>query len=157
MIRVPGVVVLDANILIRLSDPLSPVHETTKEAVTFLVSQGWRLHTFPQTLFEYWAVVTRPQKNNGLGLTIEEAGHDLNSFELLAPVLPDVPAQAMVWRRLVAQYCVAGKQCHDARYIASLVAQGLSNFLTYDADFSRYSGEGITLINPADLILKSSE
>jgi predicted nucleic acid-binding protein len=141
--------VLDANFLLRLADKSSPLRPTVQNAVTALLASGAVLRTVPQTVFEFWAVATRPTDKNGLGLTVAEAENELLALLQSFPILPDDPALTTYWRRLVVKYGITGHHCHDARYIAALQAHGLSHFLTFDSDFNRYTAEGITIINPA--------
>lgn len=55
------------------------------------------------------------------------------------------------WRRLVVRYSVHGVQVHDARLVAAMLANGISQLLTLnDRDFQRYSE--ITALHPRDLV-----
>jgi hypothetical protein len=46
----------------------------------------------PQNLIEFWAVATRPQVNNGLGMTIDEATTELMSLKALFVLFLDEPS-----------------------------------------------------------------
>ena len=101
-------------------------------------------------------MVTRPVERNGLGLAPAAADRMIRLFERLFPVLPDVPAIYPEWRRLVLTYGVSGVQVHDARLAAAMKTHGLSHILTFDGDdFIRYASEGITPIDPADIMAES--
>jgi hypothetical protein len=55
-------------------------------------------------------------------------------------------------KRLIATYCVIGKQVHDARLIAVMLIWQVENLLTLnERDFQRYAPEGITIVTPASL------
>jgi hypothetical protein len=55
-------------------------------------------------------------------------------------------------KRLVAQYAVVGKQVHDARLVAMMLAWRIDSILTLnDRDFRRYDPEGITIVTPTSL------
>ena len=147
----PPVCILDANVLLRLASKSDPLRLTARRAVELLLANGSLLRTVPQSLFEFWAVATRPLDKNGLGLSIAEAESELLSMLQSFPLMPDDPALVTYWRQLVVRCGVSGKQSHDARYIAAMQAHGLTHFLTFDADFNRYAAEGLTIINPASV------
>jgi len=53
------------------------------------------------------------------------------------------------WRKLVVTHQVRGKQVHDARLAASMIAHGITHILTLNgADFARYPQ--LTVIDPTD-------
>ena len=57
------------------------------------------------------------------------------------------------FKRLIATYNVSGKQVHDARLVAMMLAWQIEKILTLnDRDFRRYEPEGITIVTPAELI-----
>jgi hypothetical protein len=44
-----------------------------------------------------------------------------------------------------------GKNAHDARFVAAMMAHGLTHLLTFNPqDFRRYSG--ITVVTPAEIL-----
>ncbi|MDQ3813763.1 MAG: type II toxin-antitoxin system VapC family toxin [Armatimonadota bacterium] len=144
--------ILDANLLLRLAEVDHIMHPTAQNAVTSLTASGMLLHTVPQSLFEFWAVATRPETVRGLGFTLEEARASLDQFVLTFPPLADALDLFVRWRRLIEVYGVGGKQGHDARYIAAMQAHGLTHILSFDADFNRYAPEGITVVDPAGVL-----
>ena len=143
--------VLDANILVRLANASDPDHNTAQAAVKVLRSSGAQLRTLPQTFFEFWVVATRAQGGNGLGLSPVQAEYLVDLFARVYWPIPDDPAMLNCWRRLVVRYGVVGKNGHDARYIASMQAHGLTHILTFDSDFNRYTPEGIAVIHPGSV------
>ena len=141
------IVVLDANVLLRFSDPSAAQHAIALAALSALRASGHDLRTLPQSLYEFWVVATRPLANNGLGLSVAECEHMLAGIEILFPLLPDPPALFDEWRALVVAFACHGKVAHDARYVAALRAHGLTNLLTFNvADFARFPG--ITVLDP---------
>ncbi|MDX2053347.1 MAG: hypothetical protein SFV15_13200 [Polyangiaceae bacterium] len=64
-----SVVVLDTNILLRLTNPSAPEHLACRAAITNLAETGAVLAIVPQVLVEFWVVATRPAEVNGLGWT----------------------------------------------------------------------------------------
>ena len=51
---------------------------------------------------------------------------------------------------LVVNHQVVGKQAHDTRLVAAMLAHGLTDLLTFDVrDFKRFTE--ITVVNPQDI------
>lgn len=141
---------LDTNVLLRFCDAASPVHTTAVDAVAVLLSRGGRVYITAQNLIEFWAVATRPVKDNGFGWdtqqTEQEVGRLLNFFLFL----DDSPAVFHHWLALVTAHSVSGKQVHDARLAAIMVASGVMNLLTFNTrDFSRYAS--LTATDPSSI------
>jgi predicted nucleic acid-binding protein len=140
-------VLLDSNILTRLAQHTHPMHAAARDAVAALQRRGEALHIVPQNVYEFWVVATRPIAVNGLGLTAPQAEAELARLEALFPLLADTSAILTEWRRLVVAYGVLGKNAHDARLVAAMLAHGLTHLLTFNvADFSRFPG--ITVLDP---------
>jgi predicted nucleic acid-binding protein len=94
--------------------------------------------------------MTRPAYKNGFGLSIRETEEEVLLVERAFTLLPDNAQIHPLWRRMVNDYGVHGRQGHDARLVAAMRVHGLSNLLTLNrADFLRYSG--ITVVDPQDL------
>jgi predicted nucleic acid-binding protein len=144
------VYLLDANVLLRLAQSAHPQHGTTRSALQTLRAGGARLVTAPQSLYEFWAVATRPAVNRGgLGMPTAGATAYLNLYELHFPMLGEVPVYAE-WKRLVTSYGVAGLNTHDARLAAFMLVQGVTHLLTFNTkDFNRYGPEGLAIVDPA--------
>ena len=141
---------LDANVLLRLAQSTHPMHGMTRGALLTLRTRGERLVTAAQSLYEFWAVATRPAvARGGLGLSAAGATAYLNLFEKYFSPLPEVPLY-VEWKRLVTSYGVAGLNAHDARLAAFMLAHVLTHLLTFNmTDFNRYAPEGITIVDPA--------
>ncbi len=119
-------IVLDANVLVRSSDPDDPLHATAVEALKILKAAGEQLILIPQAVREFWAVATRPKKENGLALTPQESGEYVARFEKFFELRPDTPAAYDHWRQLVTNYAVSGKEAHDAAYVAAMQAHAIT-------------------------------
>src|SRR5688572_8579866 len=52
-------ILVDTNILGRLSQPEHPLQQVTARAAKTLLDEGHELRTVPQVLYEYWAIATR--------------------------------------------------------------------------------------------------
>lgn len=122
---------VDSNILIRLVHRSDPMHSDAQNAYRMLRQQGEMLCIVPQNLIEFWAVATRPTNANGLGLTIAEALHESSLLKSLFILQPDTPAIFLEWEKLVVKYQVMGKQVHDTRLAAAMIAHQITHLLTF--------------------------
>jgi len=140
-------VLLDTNILLRLSQPNHPSNPIAEQALLILRRRGELLHIASQNLVEFWAVATCPLTENGLGLGVEQAATEIAFLKRLFVLLPEAPLQ-IEWERLVTTFRVSGKNSHDARLVAAMMVHGIGHILTFNAtDFVRYSS--VSVITPA--------
>ena len=138
----------DTNILLRLSQRSSPHYPIARSAVSRLRRSGSVVYIVPQNVVEFWSVATRPISLNGLGYSPATADRVIRRLERIFPLIPDNSTIHDEWRRLVVSSAVSGKQVHDARLVASMLAHGITHILTFNlADFRRYPG--ITVVDPA--------
>jgi predicted nucleic acid-binding protein len=143
-------ILVDTNVLVRLRDADDPRHLACVEALQRLQIGAHELCICAQVMIEYWVVVTRPREVNGLNLSPAEAQIDLQELDQLLVCLPEPSDMAPRWRDLATQYGVRGRQAHDARLAALMLAHGVTNLLTLNAaDFTRYVG--ITCLGPQDV------
>ena len=104
------------------------------------------LNITAQNLVEFWAAITRPVDENGLGFTTEQASLEMDALKRLFVLLPEVPL-LQEWERLVVTYRVSGKNTHDARLVAAMILQRVGSILTFNTqDFKRYAE--ITVVDP---------
>lgn len=143
-------VLLDTNILLRISQPYSAHTQITERALNALRGRDETLHIVSQNLVEFWAVATRPVMENGLGFMVEQAMGQMLALKRLFTLLPEAPLQGE-WERIVTTYRVSGKNCHDARLVAAMMVHGTRSILTFNVqDFTRYSG--ITILDPRMIV-----
>ena len=114
---------VDTNILLRLVQKNSPMHLDTQRAILMLKKQGDFLCIIPQNIIEFWAVATRPVDKNGLGLSITQAEEESEKLKKIFMLELDTPQIFTEWKSLVIKYQVMGKQVHDARLAAAMLAQ----------------------------------
>ena len=69
----------DTNILLRSAQPSHPISSDVNDVVRVMLARGDELFVIAQNLIEFWAVATRPIANNGLGLTVAQAGQELQN------------------------------------------------------------------------------
>jgi predicted nucleic acid-binding protein len=147
-------ILLDTNLLARMTDSMHPQCAASRRAVHFLLARRERLIIVPQNLYEFWAVATRkpgppPTGQNGLGMTCEQASQWLHFFQRRFTVLPDRPELLEGWHALVKALSIKGFKSHDARLVAAMQTYGISRLLTFNA--SDFKGFSITVIDPAFL------
>jgi predicted nucleic acid-binding protein len=144
-------VLVDTNLLTRSLQPGSPHFPAATTALRELNRRGERLCVGAQNVYEFWAVCTRPPGENGLGLSVAQAGAEQAKVLSLFNLLPDVPAIFSEWQRLVVQHDVKGKNAHDARIVAAMTVHGIGTILTFNsADFARYPG--LTVLSPQSFV-----
>jgi predicted nucleic acid-binding protein len=143
-------VLADTNILVRLRDADDPRHLPCVEALQRLQNAGDEACICAQVLIEYWVVATRPQDVNGLGIEPAAVETDIQDFQQAFTVLPEPPDMAARWLMLAVQYTVRGRQAHDTRLAALILAHGVTRLLTLNPDdFARY--DGIVCLAPEDV------
>lgn len=146
---------VDTNVLLRWSDSLAPEFQQCQDAVRALHEQGAETFVCAQTLIEYYAVATRPREVNGLGVSAASAYQDILDALGVLVCLPEPPDIAEGWLGLVHRHPVMGKQAHDARLAAFMIAHGITQLLTLNpSDFARY--QQITAVTPADVLSRTA-
>ncbi len=147
---------IDSNVIIRTLQPRSPQLAQARDALRILRDRDEPLALAEQNLVEIWTVATRPQSQNGLGYSIEQAAAELTRLKAFFIILSASEKIYPFWESLVIQFRVAGKQAHDARLVAAMKVHGLRSILTFDtSDFKRFPG--IEVIHPADVISPAAE
>jgi predicted nucleic acid-binding protein len=143
---------VDTNLLVRLAQPHHPLNAIARLALDALRDRGEDMCITSQNLIEFWGVATRPVDSlNGLGITPEKADQELTQLEGFFRLLPDVSSIYPNWRRLVVGARVSGRQVHDARLVAVMLAHDISHLLTFNtSDFKRY--RGVTVIHPQEVV-----
>jgi predicted nucleic acid-binding protein len=110
----------------------------------------WQGFICAQVQIEYWSVSTRPLLANGLGRSIADTDRDLIDFEQYVALLDEPPDIAFRWRAIATGHKVIGRQVHDARLVAIMLAYGIRHILTLnEGDFRRYVG--ISSVHPKDV------
>jgi predicted nucleic acid-binding protein len=148
----PTIYVADANFLLRLVQPSSPLHSAAAQAARRIVLLGDKIVIFPQCLYEVYAVATRPSTaRDGLGLSPADGKALLESFQKAYSLCAELPIY-LEWERLVSSYGTSGATSHDTRYVALMLSHELTHILTFNGkDFVRYTPEGIVVVDPSDI------
>ncbi len=130
----------DTNIFLRLVNTNDPQSAMVSRAVTSLVQGKHLLVIAPQSIYELWAVATRPIQANGLGWLPTQTRNIIDWLTLEFELLIDSSALYENWLELVTEDQVSGKPSHDARLVAAMEVYGLTNLLTLNTDdFKRFS------------------
>jgi predicted nucleic acid-binding protein len=151
-------IALDTNILIRtalLNDPRSAL---AVEAIERLDIKKYERCIFPQNLYEFWAVATRPVESNGLGYSVDLAADELAKLKRLFTLLDDEAGLLQRWEVRVFSSQAKGKTSHDARLVAAMDVHGITDLLTLnDVHFTRF--DAIKVWTPMQVIseLRTSE
>ena len=144
-------ILVDSNILIRLTNAADPQHLLAADAADKLELGGNNLCIVPQNVYEFWSVATRPIANKGLGLSVVEVQSEVARFQRLFIFFEDRPAIFTTWENLVALHAIIGKNAHDARLVAAMAVHGITHLLTFNQqDFQRFTN--ITVLTPADVM-----
>jgi predicted nucleic acid-binding protein len=147
--------VIDTNILVRLVSPRDPLKPIAVGAVDQLRRQHESVSVAPQNLIEFWAVATCAPEANGLGLTAEAAGQEVDRFVDNFRLIPESPAVYERWRQLAQTHAVRGRQVFDARLAAIMIEGSVDHILTFNVDdFRRYPG--INAVSPHSLVVAAS-
>jgi predicted nucleic acid-binding protein len=135
----PSGILIDTNVLLRLSRREDPQHGVVSSALEILGSRTPRFYFGLQNIAEFWNVSTRPKRQNGFGLTVHETKERIQVIEQTMTLLPDSTMSYRYWLELVTDYEVRGVQVHDARLVALMMSHQVRTILTLNSsDFSRF-------------------
>jgi predicted nucleic acid-binding protein len=143
---------LDTGVLVRMLHRSDPDNATVRAALRVLRGRRHTFVTARQNVVEFWGVCTRPTTaRGGFGLSIEETAARLRLLERIVEVVNEPDSTYRRWKSLVSRYRVSGRQVHDARIVAVMMAYRIKRVVTLnDADFDRY-GE-IRVVTPRELV-----
>lgn len=140
-------ILLDTNILIHSNQPASPHFAGITQRLIDFAAGNEDLAVCPQVLYEYYVVVTRPQGENGYGISSEDAVAQIDNFRNIYTFIDDPVNLFTEWQQLIHRYDTIGKQAHDTRLVAFMQAQAIDRIYTMNAvDFNRYA-DIITVLN----------
>lgn len=141
---------LDTNVVVRFCNPSDVQHQLASNSVSRLLVRSDECFLTTQVIIEFWVVATRSSQVNGLGWTVEQTRSIVDQLLDRFPLLEDSPQIFSNWLNLVTTNRVMGKRTHDARLIAVMIANGITQLLTFNpSDFAGVPG--ITVTHPQDL------
>jgi predicted nucleic acid-binding protein len=148
-------VLLDTNILTGLAYDAPSQLTTASEACVKLLEQGKKIGTTVNNLAEFWSVSTRPSIARGLGLSIPRVRERLQFLEDSLTIFSESQESFDIWKELVIQQQVQGKQVHDTRLAAIMMKEGIGSILTFNTgDFTRFPG--ISVLHPAQVLARKA-
>lgn len=143
---------LDTNVLLDATDEGRSFHSKALGLFSLLPQSGAELLLATQVIREYVVVATRAQKNNGLGLSVEDAVNNVIEFRKQAKVIPESVSSCENLLEWSVRLHVTGKKLHDLQILATALQAGAQILLTSNvADFPADVGPQIVAL--ADLNL----
>jgi predicted nucleic acid-binding protein len=134
--------VLDTNVLLAATDEGRVEHDRARAALDEWPSTGTVIYTSGQILREYLAVATRPEQQNGLGLSLRDALANTRAFRSRLRWLDEHGNVAERLEQLLERAPCAGKQVHDANIVATMLVHGVGTIVTINVDdFRRFESE----------------
>jgi predicted nucleic acid-binding protein len=142
-------ILLDTNLLGRITNSADPQCASARRAMHVLPPRGERLVIVPQNLYEFWAIATRMPAANGLGMAPARASPWLDFFQRRFTLLPDRDDLPARWHELVKTLGIKGFRAHDARLAAAMQSYGISRLLTFNGqDFKDLP---VTIVDPTSV------
>ena len=131
---------VDANVLVYARILEAPSHQAARERLRQAQSEGGSLRISRQVMREYLATMTRPQDWEN-PLTRQQVLDDIRTLSESFDVLEEGPVVTDNLVALCREVPVGGRQIHDANIVATMLAYGERQLLTFNtADFRRYEG-----------------
>jgi len=133
-------IAVDTNILVHAFVTTSPLHPKAKAAIAELARSpaAWAI-PWP-CIHEFYGVVTNPKLVTASGIS-ESALAQIREW-MRSPsleLLGESPGHWGTLERLLRSAQVSGPRVHDAKIAAICIDRGVSELLTLDRDFDRFS------------------
>lgn len=142
---------IDTNVFLRFVEVDSPEFHVCDKALEAIRKSSHSACYCAQIMIEFWAVATRPRKVNGLAMSIDQVKREINDIKTVFESIPEPADMTERWQKVAAAHSVIGKQAHDARIAALMLAHGVTHLVTLNSgDFVRY--RGITPITPQEVL-----
>ncbi len=133
-------ILLDTNILVHSKQATSPHFAEVKQRLTELIQDDEELAICPQVVYEFYVVATRPQNQNGLGISCADALTEIHDLLDVYTFINDPDNLFTIWHALIQQFQTLGKNAHDTRLIAFMQSQGIERLYTLNGyDFDHYT------------------
>lgn len=130
---------VDSNVLLGCTDENRAVHQASVTFIEAAIQGKYRLYANSQVFREYFVVTTRPQAENGLGLSPDESCRNMRIFRESVQILGEGTEVLNELARLVKLYELKGKRIHDANLVAVMNMNGLRHLKTWNpGDFSPF-------------------
>lgn len=134
------IVFADTNVLLAATDRSREYHQESRRIFLDASRVGYHVALSGQILREYLVVATRPVAENGLGLPVADALHNVEVFARRPTVFCDEPESVHErLRQLVRAHPVKGKRVHDANVVATMLTHGIRRVITHNpSDFEPF-------------------
>jgi predicted nucleic acid-binding protein len=143
---------LDTNILLDATDEGRRFHSKALNVFTVLPQSGAILLLATQVIREYVVVATRHERNNGLGLSIEDATNNILGFQKRAKLIPEPVSSCEKLLEWAVRLQIAGKKLHDLQILATAWQANAQFLLTSNvADFPTDVGPQIVALTDLEL------
>ncbi len=140
---------IDTNVLVYARVMEAPNHDAARELLAQAMAGDEPAQLSRQVLREYLAVMTRPQTWPA-PLTRDQVLDDVERLAANFQVLEDGPLVTETLVALCREAPAAGRQIHDANIVATMLAHGVRQLVTFNvADFRRF-GDRIDLLGGAE-------
>jgi len=144
---------VDTNVLIRLHVETAPEHNTIREVIKQLITDGYEIWVSRQVLREYSSVLTREQPYTKPIATPLVAAQ-IRLFEMSYFIADENSQVTAALCNLMDTILIGGKQIHDANIVATMQVHGILRLPTLNpTDFNRFA-KYITVITPTDVVNK---
>lgn len=138
---------IDTNILVYAEIRTSPYHRVARKTLTDL-AEGTIPWAIPwPCVYEFLRVVTHPRVFHPpipLKVVLKDLRRIFASPTLM--LLQETPNHAQVMMSVIEEAGISGNLIHDAHIAALCIEHGISELVTGDRDFSRFSS--LSVINP---------
>ena len=129
---------IDTNVFVYARNRRANQHYVASSLLERAVRNAEPARISRQILREFLATVTRPQ-TWGAAMSTEDAARDVTRIARQFEVLEDGPQVTTNLLILCNEVIVGGNKIHDANIVATMLAYGERNLMTFNvADFRRY-------------------
>ena len=137
---------VDTNVLVYARFQTAPHHQIARDAIQRAAHETDSLAISRQIIREYLAVVTRPQ-DWSRPIPSQNASIEVDRLLTTFEILEDFPQVTDILLQLCRETPVGGRQIHDANIVATMLAHGEHQLLTFNsADFQRFA-DSIEIVN----------
>src|SRR5699024_4874745 len=138
-IRAGDRLLVDTNVLLGATDQSHDQHADALRLIGETRQRGVHLIASGQVLREYLVVATRPQEQNGLGLTPRFALDNVAQFSRRIALVDETTNIARALQQLVDRFSLSGKRIHDANLVATMEVHGIALLITEnERDFQAF-------------------
>lgn len=147
--NVDRLTLLDTNVLVYAFDAEAENHAIARTILDASNSAGAGLCVTPQTLAEFFAVVTSSRRVRNPRTPAQAAEVIAKIMVLPGLSLLPTPADLVLrWLELLEQYPRTGQRIFDLQLVATMIGNGVTRICTFnDADFAGIAG--VDVVRPA--------